>query len=275
MTTLKQQFDQISQDIWTQNIYWGWLYTIKGLFTESLDKTGYPSFMKNEAWNKKDLQASLGSWTELKHDTLLYAKQSYAELGAGGHEGEIPPVPKGYVEPNIPFLDRLVALTQMTKDGLMSRGLLDNEFQGRNENLIDSLKFFKTIAVKEIQNETISDEDFEKLRLKGGQLELILRPLPNEEQTEGNARAALIADVHTDVLKGQILYEADGIPNYIYVAVKDSNGVRLTKGLAFSYFEFNHPLGERLTDETWRKMNYTIDKNSLPLIPDWSASLIK
>jgi len=274
-SVLKQQFNAVPQDVWTQNIYWGWLYTIKSLFTESLDKTGYPEFMKNDSWNKKDLQTALGSWTELKHDTLLYAKQSYAEMGAGGPEGEIPPVPKGYVEPNIPFLDRLVALSQMTKDGLVNRGLLDNEFQGRNEKFIESLKFFRTIAVKELQNEIVSDDDFEKLRLEAGRLDYILRPLPNEEQIENNARSALIADVHTDVVKGQIMYEATGIPNYIYVVVKDSNGTRLTKGLVFSYFEFNNPLGERLTDEAWREINYTQDKSKLPLAPDWSASLVK
>jgi hypothetical protein len=26
----------------------------------------------------------LGSYTELKHDTLLYVKQAYAEMGGGG-----------------------------------------------------------------------------------------------------------------------------------------------------------------------------------------------
>lgn len=277
LSGLKQQFSAVPQDVWTQNIYWGWLYTIKSLFTESLDKTGYPGFMKNDAWNKKNLQTALGSWTELKHDTLLYAKQSYAELGGAGSPKEEtpPPVPKGYVEPNIPFFDRLIALTQMSNDGLVNRGILDSEFQGRNETLIESFKFFRTIAVKEIQNETISDDDFEKLRLEAGGLNFVLRPLPNEVPIENNARSALIADVHTDATKGQIMYEATGIPNYIYVAVKDTNGTRLTKGLVFSYFEFNNPLGERLTDEKWRESNYTQDKSKLPPAPDWSSSLIK
>lgn len=276
LATLTQQFNNTPENIWTQNIYWSWLYTIKSLFTESLNKTGYPGFMKNNFWSKKDLQTSLGSWTELKHDTLLYAKQSYAEKGGGGgEEQEIPPVPKGYVEPNIVFLDRLIALSQMTKDGLMNRGLLDNEFQSRNERLIESLKFFRTIAVKEIQNEIISDDDFEKLRLEAGRLGFVLEPLPGEEPKENNARSALIADVHTDAVKGQILYEATGIPNYIFVVIKDNNGIRLTKGLVFSYFEFNNPLGQRLTDEAWREINYTPDKSKLPPLPEWATSLIK
>ena len=45
--------------------------------------SGYPSFMTNSAWTRKDLNTILGSWTELKHDTLLYAKQVMAEMGGG------------------------------------------------------------------------------------------------------------------------------------------------------------------------------------------------
>ena len=46
----------------------------------------YPAFMHNNAWTHKDLQTALGSWTELKHDTILYAKQVMAEMGGGGPE---------------------------------------------------------------------------------------------------------------------------------------------------------------------------------------------
>jgi len=276
LTDLEEGFDSISQDTWTQNIYWGWLYTIKSLFTESTDKSGYPGFMKVDLWNRKNLQTSLGSWTELKHDTLLYAKQSYAEMGSVGEEqGEIPPVPKGYVEPNIPFFDRIIALTNMTMEGFSEMELLDNEFLWRNENLIESLEFFREIAVKEIQNETISDDDFERLRTISSKLDNILAPLPSQTQTENNARSALIADVHTDIIKQEILYEATGIPNYIYVAIKDKNGTRLTKGLVFSHYEFTDALTNRLTDENWREDNYTSDKSNLPSTANWIEVLMK
>jgi hypothetical protein len=274
LASLKDQFSKITVDAWTQNIYWGWLYTIKSLFTEDVDKTGYPNFIKADEWNAKNLQASLGSWTELKHDTLLYAKQTYAEFGGGG-DTTPPPVPKGYVEPNIPFLDRLIALDKLTVDGLKSRGLLNETFAGRNEDFISTLNFLKGIAVKELQNEKISDDDFETLRNEGKTLDRILEPLPGEVTNEKDVRSALIADVQTDVSKGQILYEADGIPNYIYVAVKDQNGTRLTKGLVFNYYEYNAPLSPRLTDQDWWKLNYTQDKSKLPAIPDWTKILYK
>ncbi|QQG41714.1 MAG: DUF3160 domain-containing protein [Candidatus Woesebacteria bacterium] len=275
LAALKDKFSKISTDIWTQNIYWGWLYTIKSLYTGDINKSGYPMFVKNDSWNLKNLQASLGSWTELKHDTLLYAKQSYSEMGGGGEPPTPPPVPKGYVEPNIPFFDRLIALAQMTEDGLKSRDLINGIFVSRSNSFIKSLNFFKAMAVKELQNETISDDDFEKLRTEAGYMSFILSALPGEEAHEKDARSALIADVQTDIKKNQILYEADGIPNYIYVAVKDANGTRLTKGLVFNYYEFNTPIGKRLTDQDWWAVNYTQDKSLLPAIPDWSQSLYK
>ncbi len=233
-------------------------------------------FNKNELWNKKNLQTSLGSCTELKHDTLLYAKQNYAEMGSGGPPPpDIPPVPKGYVEPNIEFLDRIIALLDMTYRGLLDAELIENEFIGRNDELIDSLKFFREIAIKELQNEVISDEDFERLRLEAGSLSNVVNVLPDESETEDSERSALIADVHTDSKKEEVLYEATGIPSLLYVAVKDVNGTRLTKGLVFSYYEFTGSLGDRLNDEKWKSLVYTSDKSNLPPLPEWATELVK
>jgi hypothetical protein len=268
-------FAKLSPEDWTQNIYWSWLHTLKALFQEPADLKGYPMFMKNADWPRKNLQGALGSWTELKHDTLLYAKQAYAEMGNGEEEQKVPPVPKGYVEPNIEFFDRLLPLIKLTRDGLAQRGLLDNEFLGRNDDFLAAVGFFRQIAIAELQNETVSAEDFEKLRLAPGRLSGVLRALPGEEGTENYGRAALVVDVFTDMVKAEILYEGVGIPNYIYVAVKDQNGARLTKGLVYSYYEFTEPLGERLTDEKWREWNYTDDKAKVPDMPAWTRSLFK
>jgi hypothetical protein len=275
MLTLQDYFSKITQPQWTQNIYWSWLYTIKSLFTDSIDKTGYPMFVKSADWDTKSLQAFLGSWTELKHDTLLYAKQSYAELGAGGPETEpAKPVVKGYVEPNIEFFDRIIALVNLTKDGLSKFGILPSDFESRNNSLLDSLKFYRTIAVSELQNQTITDDDFEKLRLDAGNLDNILRTPDSQVVLEKNSRSAVIADVHTDAVTGKILYEGDGVPNYIYVAVKDTNGTRLTKGLVYSYYEFTGPLGKRYTDQIWQGWNYSSTAQKLQM-PWWNKDLVK
>ena len=278
MSTLQDYFNKQTVQDWTQNIYWSWLYTIKSLFTDSIDKTGYPMFEKSPDWDTKSLQAFSGSWTELKHDTLLYAKQSYA---VGTSAITIPPqnptanpVPKGYVEPNPDFFDRLIALVNYSDDGLNQFGVLPANLEARNNKFLDMLKFYRTIAVSELQNQTISDSDFETLRLSAGDLDNILQSPDSPSELENNARSAVIADVATDMPENKILYEADGIPNYIYVAVKDANGTRLTKGLVYSYYEFTGPIQSRYTDQIWQGWNYSNVPQKLQM-PWWNQALIK
>jgi len=274
-TALKVEFGKITEEEWTQNIYWSWLYTLKSLFEDFGE--GYPMFMRGVAWAKKGLQAALGSWTELRHDTLLYAKQSYAEGGGGGPQPELPPVPKGYVEPNLQFFNRLLALSKTTRDGLKMRGLLIERQEERLAGFIEALEFLRSLVVKELSNQEISDDEYERLRIisKKELAEVAYPPTyPGEDVTEKEARAAIIADVHTDVPKGQVLYEATGYPSIIYVAVKDKGGARLTRGMVYSYYEFTEPLTERISDEEWQARIYE-RQGELPAPPSWTQDLVR
>ena len=119
MAKVKTEISALGSDSWTQNLYWSWLYSFQPLIAPK--DSSYPPFMQTQAWTRKDLQTALGSWTELKHDTILYAKQVMAEMGGGGEATE---PPHGYVEPNPEAYARLLALAQMTYDGLQARNLL-------------------------------------------------------------------------------------------------------------------------------------------------------
>lgn len=266
---LKNEFQTYDEKYWTQNIYWAWLYNLRALFDDHND--GYPMFMRGLPWAKKSLISALGSWTELRHDTLLYAKQSFAELGGGGEPPPPPPVPKGYVEPNLSFLTRLIALTTMTRDGFDSRGLLVGGQKGKFDSFLTSLEFFKSLAEKELSDTVISDQDYEKLRtiISLNYPRIVWTP-DGDQMTEQDARSGIIADVHTDAKKGQVLYEATGAPAVIYVAVKDKNGTRLTRGVTFSYFEFSQPVGKRLSDQDWQGAIYEGKKTfPFPSQPAW------
>lgn len=273
---LTAEIQQYDEKTWTQNIYWSWLYNLRTLFADHTD--GYPMFMRGIGWAKKSLLSAFGSWTELRHDTLLYAKQSYAELGGGGDQQTPPPVPKGYVEPNLSFLTRLIALTTQTRDGLDSRGLLVPGQKEKFDSYLESLQFFKSIAEKELTDAVITDEDYEKLRniIKLDYPDIVWTP-DGGTMTEADARMGIVADVHSDAKKGQILYEATGAPSVIYVAVKDKNGTRLTRGVTYSYYEFTRPAGgTRMNDQDWQGMIYD-GKNTgeIPPVPAWTKELIK
>lgn len=276
ITQLKGIFSKFDTATWNQNIYWSWLYNLLPLYQKY--GAGYPAFMQNELWNKKSLLTTLGSWTELRHDTILYAKQSYAELGGGrGDMPTPPPVPKGYVEPDLTFINRLIALNKMTSEGLSNRGLIQDEIKEKFASFDKALIFFRSIAEKELADVAISDDDYETLRTYVGlNFPDILWPSWNEVLTVKDTRTGLIADVHTDAKKQQILYEAVGTPSFIYVAVKDKGGARLTRGYTYSYYEFTAPLTTRLTDADWQGRIYD-GKETAPQVspPDWTKDLTK
>lgn len=259
--------------VWTQNIYWSWLDCFKTLLKKY--GAGFPYFMQTEKWQKKNLGAVLGSFSELKHDTLLYAKQSYAELGAGGPDEtrKLPAVVKGYVEPDMDFWNKIIILTEKIKDGLKSRNIFPEDFNYKYEKFVEAVKFFRQMAEQELSNKKISDEDFEKLRKIYNSLRIVIDPIANQELTDKEKRAGIIADIHTDVPHEEILYEATGKPYIIYVAVKDINGTRLTRGAVFSHYEFTDSLQERLSDEDWQAKVY--NNKALPQADLWLQELIK
>jgi hypothetical protein len=230
---------------------------------------GYPTFMKKTAWADKELNTSLGSWTELRHDTILYAKQSYATLGMA-----MPPQekPKGFVEPNPELYGRLASLTGMTIDGLNSRGLLLDVFASRLSQLKGLLISLKSIAEKELTGTAPSDDDYGLIENIGDSLEGITTFPPDVADAITNdtdQKMAVVADVHTDPNSGQVLEEGVGSPYHIYVAVPIEGRLTVVEGAAFSYYEFKHPMDDRLTDEKWQDM---LKDNQAPDTPEWTKT---
>jgi hypothetical protein len=266
MESLKSQFAALGADVWTQNLYWCWLYCLMPLLNEKGD--GHPTFMKSQAWTDKELNTSLGSWTELRHDTILYAKQSYTMRATGIM---LPPEPpKGYVEPNPELYGRLASLAGMTIDGLDSRGLLLDVFRDRLTKLKDLLTALKAISEKELTGTKLTDDEYSTIRYVGTTLENITTFPPEVKDAITNdtdERMAIVADVHTDVNTEQVLEEGVGNPYHIYVAVPVEGKVVVTKGATFAYYEFKWPMGDRLTDPKWQDM---LKNGQAPETPEWT-----
>lgn len=267
MGKLGKYLSGLEAGTWRQNLYWSWVNTLAPLTAEK--PAGYPSFMRNRAWQRKELNTFLGSWTELKHDTILYAKQVYAEAGGGGEGKEDD---RGYVEPNPHVYGRLAELTAMTREGLQSRGLLnerDAESLQRMEKLAISLK---VISEKELQGKSLSDEDYELIRSFGVQLEHFwLETLRDQAQGSrndllNNNPAMVVADVAT-APPDKALEEASGYIQQIYAVVPVDGSLRIVKGGVYSYYEFPWPASDRLTDKKWREM---VETDQIPSPPSWT-----
>lgn len=249
----------------TQNLYGAWLYMLSPL-TEAKGE-GYPSFMQNQAWNRKQLETYMGSYTELKHDTVLYAKQVYAEMGGGDEEQD----DRGYVEPNPEVYGRLAALTRMTIDGLQDRGLLKDNMGDSLKQLEELALQMKTISEKELADKPITDKEYDLIRSYGGQLEHFWLEALQDEGVETTSDvienpAALVTDIATDP-NGQALEEGTGYVNDIYVAVPVAGSLRIAKGAVYSYYEFPWPASDRLTDDKWKSM---LKDGKMPQSPAWT-----
>jgi hypothetical protein len=57
----------------------------------------------------------------------------------------------------------------------------------------------------------------------------------------------------------------------IYAAVPINGKLYLAHGAVFSFYEFQQPLQNRLTDEAWRKM---LDDGKAPPVPGWTFSFL-
>jgi len=253
---LKAEFDAFDISDWNRNLYWGWLYSLRSLIDEF--GQGYPNFMLTEAWEKKELNAALASWTELRHDTILYAKQSYTPPPPGPP----PSLPPGYVEPVPEFYGRLLALTRMTREGLSDLDALSTEAAERLVNLEGILSRLIEIANKELMNQALSEDDCRYIKGLADRLE---RTIVGVE--EKGVKTTLVADVHTYSYEGKVVEEGVGYVDLIIVACPLPDGsIMLAAGPVLSYYEFKHPMSDRLTDEAWRQM---LDSAQRPDRPAW------
>jgi len=243
-------------NIWNGSLYARWLYTLSPLLVVKGD--GYPSFMTNDAWTKKSLEAYLGSWTELKHDSILYAKQEMAEMGGGDDEEWEVPDDKGYVEPEPELYCRLANLSRATATGLKKFDILSPANEQELLNFAQLAENFMNISVKELQNENLTEAEYDLIRNYGGDLEhmwdIAMQAETGEEYNSTEEHpASLVADVATDP-NGSCLEVANGNADIIWVIVPVDGQIRFARGVVYNFYQFSYPLSDRLTDVKWRDM---------------------
>lgn len=279
MEKLRSGLAQDNPALWSASLYAGWLNTLRPLL--EVKGEGYPMFMQNEEWVKKDLECFAGSYTELKHDTILYAKQVIAEMGGGLDEI---PDDRGYVEPEPVVYARFMALADQTAEGLKKYGMLAPKDEEKLTMLSQIAAQLFNISTKELQEELPTDEEFEFIRSYGGSIEHFWYEVAKDASDEEYVStpeypAAIVADIATNSDAGTVLEAATGNPSEIYVAVRVDGKIKAAKGSVYSFYQFEHPMSDRLTDIRWRQMmgfqsdddgNYSQEKPVEK--PEWTES---
>jgi hypothetical protein len=236
---------------WSSTVYDAWLWSIEPMWQARGDE--YPGYMRTAAWDAKSHQTGFGSYTELKHDTILYTKQAVAE----GGNGEPPEPPRHWVEPEPVVFERLAALAELMRTGLESRQLLPEAYSILLGDLTDFYDWLGGIARDELAGLPISEEDNRQLSWIGSILEGYWVQTSDADidwENGPDSRAALIADIMSSAQSG-VLEVATGYVDHIFVLVPDDEGdFQVASGGVYSYYEFWNGDGSRLTDNEWRDM---------------------
>ncbi|HEX4149399.1 MAG TPA: DUF3160 domain-containing protein, partial [Pirellulales bacterium] len=89
------------------SLYDLWLSALCTLHDAPAEHAFFPEVMRERPWQLKQLQTQLASWSELRHASILYAKQSYTRSKECDY-------PAGYVEPYPDFYAGIRRLAQQT-----------------------------------------------------------------------------------------------------------------------------------------------------------------
>jgi hypothetical protein len=266
-----------SPDDWAGTVYDAWLIALEPQFDER--GAAYPDFMQNQAWTAKGIQTGLASYTELKHDTVLYTKQG----SAGEGEGPEPPSfePRNWVEPDPVAFGRISAAAGLLRDGFAERDLLTPQTDDLLATLIELSDWLGGIAQRELAGAVANDSENDRLGRIGSELEYLWYAssdlaLDTTGQTilAPDVQAALVTDIFTTSF--EYLQLATGRIDTIHVVVPIGDGrFELATGYVPSYYEFWRPSTEpRLTNEEWRSILNDWETDRTPLRPRWTSSFL-
>lgn len=279
-SNLEQMKKRMGEIDWNQTVANKWIAALKDVNSKNAQ---YPKFMLSPQWDKKNLNAALASWAELKHDAILYAKQPMgAECGGGG-----PPEPyvKGYVEPNIAYWTKAIELIDATMDVLKRFDLVTEKGTTAATDLREQAEFLLNCSKKELAGKNLTEQEYRQIETIGSTFENITLNLIKEPDqflmgwsnvNGADKKISVVADVYTansyNNPEKSVLYEAVGPAHEIYVVVELDGYLYLTRGAVFSYREFQEDIAApRKTDEEWQQELQTQPDKG---IPNWMKEII-
>lgn len=276
LNALRYLVDAYDEEFWTSSLYNAWLQALREL---NIHGTDMPWFMKTTAWHQQKLNTQLASWTELRHDNLLYAKQSYT--GGTGCS-----FPHAYIEPYPGFYRAIAEYAGQAADYFT----LFEYYSMTGRNAADYFTALReimlklgTIAEKELSGIPISEEEDTWLKemlyleamsgappFSGWISDLFYDPFKTIE------RDFLVADVHTQPTEyngaevGKVFHVGTGKFNLgVFLAGAPNDHYKPTAfvGPVMSYYEHITWNWKRLTDEEWTAK---VDADDLPPRPEWT-----
>lgn len=285
ISSLKYLVDAYDEDFWQQSLYNTWLSAIRELnplsFSEDL-----PYFMKTTAWHHEKLNTQLTSWAQLRHDNILYGKQSYT--GGTGCS-----YPYTYIEPYPEFYQRLQYFSDNAAD-FFQEVFSGFDFQSKAGILkyytryAEIMGIFKEIAEKELSGLPLSDIEITFLKtmiseymVSGPSITGWFNDLFYDPWNALNWDYT-VADVHTQPtdqwgnLVGHVLHVGNGyINNGVFLAPNPANPEQLM-AFAGPVSSFHYEVTSdflRYTDQEWEE-KFIWGSGTPPARPDWISEYL-
>lgn len=288
LAALRYLVDSYDNSFWENSLYNTWLNSIRQL-NPADDISDLPLFMQTAAWQQQKLNTQLASWSQLRHDNILYVKQSYT--GAAGCS-----FPYSFVEPYPEFYRNIADYAKRANEFFTD----DIESCNNIYGIIDYMNFLETtmdqladIAQKELNREPIDEAETRFLQYMlyesgstmcgdppyGGwyvSLFYISDDLFSDD--------FVVADVHTQPTDqsglpvGKILHVGTGKMNlgvFLAYSPVDANQPMAFVGPCLSYHEMIENDYMRLTDDIWSAYfldeleDYTYFQEAIPTRPAW------
>jgi hypothetical protein len=270
LAALRYLIDEYDDSFWDQTLYNGWLNSIRTLRPPA-QRDYLPPFMQTAAWWQQKMNTQLSSWAQLRHDNLLYAKQSYT----GGIVCEFP---FSYVEPIPAFFEAVsrFAKNASSRFSEVDAGWASDGMIRYFDHLAATTDTLGGIATKELSGTSLSSQETGFLRRMLRILQICGPSLDGwypglyYSPYDADRPDMVVADVHTAPTDeagspvGWVLHAGTGPLNMaVLTADIPGNGPVAFVGPVMSYYEHVSTNFKRLTDEEWQSA-YAADPSIRP-----------
>lgn len=280
--------DEHGDDYWQSSLYTRWLGALRALSPATAlaptNTAALPAIAKSAPWGRRILNTQLGSWAELRHDTLLYAKQSYTSYPACEY-------PDAYVDPYPEFFSRL---TKLAERGVEVAALVE-KVTGTSSTALTA--YFTKLASTATMLHDMATEELTGAPFTQDQIDFVNRAVRFKEvdvvcatvmqpsgwyvdlflnQADITKCQPTIADVHTQPADaagtevGRILHVGTGYPRLMVTTMDTCTGPKAYVGVVFAYHERIAEKWKRLTDEEWG----TEVASKSPADVEWMSDLV-
>jgi hypothetical protein len=286
LAAVRNVIDGLDAKAWDETIYMAWLKTLRTLSAPADPKM--PEAMRTREWAMKQTNTQMASWAQLRHDTILYVKQSYTAVPGCYY-------PAGFVEPVVPFWAQMETTAQRSAE-LLETTPFPAQVRATQIRQVAFLRAFatqmgklKVVARKQLEQEELTADEKKVLE---DVMQIGHQPFGSGSQPKYTGWYpalfyrdpkdcvkwdALVADIHTDPPcpapgdPGCVLHQGVGNVDLIVIAIDNGKDRVVYVGPTLSHYEFEMPGVARKTDKEWKA---DLLDGKVPSRPDYTRGYL-